>query len=183
MTRRTKGRTRRTSGTALSPAPAGGRATEFDKDVYKRAAIERLQLANELHEQGTLYRERYVMACYVAGLAVECILLAYLAKTGLAREDRHDLRKLALRSGFWDAFADVPKRDRLSGVLQELATRWWANSHRYRSEGELRAFLKGRGLFRIDGIYVKGDLVEYCSRLAVNSANELVAAGVEKWKP
>lgn len=188
MSRRPKARRPHPSGASAPPAPAGGRATEFDKDVYREAAIERLELANELHLQAGERRQvpeqtyHYVMACYIAGLAVECILLAYLSRRGLPREDRHDLRPLAQRSGFLDNFADTAERDHLAAVLEELATEWWVNSHRYRSEAEFRRFLARKQNYKTQGKYVKGDIVKYCSGAAVNAANEIVAAGVRKWK-
>jgi hypothetical protein len=119
------------------------------------------------------------MADYVAGLAVECILLAYLERKGLARQDRHDLLKLAKRSGFLESFRDEESRDRLAGALHDVATRW-ANSHRYRSEDSLRTFLTKRKMYRVGRRHIR-NVVEFHAREISSAANAIVAAGVENW--
>ena len=51
-------------------------AEEDYAEIYYEAAKEHRDLALELHEAG-----RYVMAHYLSGLAVECILRAYQYST------------------------------------------------------------------------------------------------------
>ena len=73
-------------------------AEEDYAEIYYEAAKEHKALAQELHEAG-----RYVMAHYLAGLAVECILRAYHYRLSPVFSGRHNLQTL-----YWDAqFDDV----------------------------------------------------------------------------
>jgi HEPN domain-containing protein len=151
-----------------------GATDDFNAEVYRRAALERIEAANSLYEQ-----QSYVLAYYIAGVAVECMLLAYLRKSGQRRDDRHDLRQLVERSGFLNAFSDQDTKDALTADLSEVVLRW-SNSHRYRSLDALRKYLNRRPeLF--EGGRVK-DVVKYQSGIIVDAANRIVGAGVRRWK-
>jgi HEPN domain-containing protein len=142
----------------------------FGPEVYRTAAEEHLTVSHELYRSG-----RYVLAHYVAGLAVECTLRAYrrLASTF---DDRHDLWKLARHSTF---LADVPPKSlaSITAALGEVVTRW-QNSHRFRSEHSLRRYLLDRNLH----LRIKGDFVKESARRIVNAASDLVTLGAMQWK-
>ena len=70
-------------------------AKEDYAQIYLEAAQEHKTLAFELHEA-----RRYVMAHYVAGLAVECILRAYRYRFDPVFDSRHDLQALYSASRF-----------------------------------------------------------------------------------
>jgi HEPN domain-containing protein len=67
------------------------RTTEsgFNEEVYLTPASEHITAAFELLEA-----ERYALAYYVAGLAVECVFRAYATMVGAEHDDKHDLRRL-----------------------------------------------------------------------------------------
>lgn len=69
----------------------------FGADSYKAAAHEHVNAARELYN-----RQRYALAHYVAGLAVECMLRAYRCRIDSVFDSRHDLHDLARKSGFLD---------------------------------------------------------------------------------
>src|SRR5690349_4076573 len=70
---------------------------EFSAEHYYRAALERISQARHLYRQGD---GNYALAMYTAGLAVECMLRAFMLKKGKREfESRHDLLLLAKESG------------------------------------------------------------------------------------
>jgi len=142
---------------------------EFRAETYYGAAREHITVAVELHES-----QRFGLAHYVAGLAVECMLRAFKSRLDPVLDERHDLYQLA-RSG---RFLDGVPQDRLPRIAAELGvivTRW-DNGHRYRSESALRKFLTKRRLF-----LGKGDLLRNSSRRIVNAAVEVVTIGAQLW--
>jgi HEPN domain-containing protein len=143
----------------------------FDPEVYRTAAEEHLTVLRELYGSG-----RYVLAHYVAGLAVECTLRAYRFRLASTFDDKHDLWKLARHSTF---LVDVPPKNlaSITAALGEVVTRW-ENQHRFRSEHSLRRYLLDRNLH----LRIKGDFVKESARRIVNAAFELVTWGAMQWK-
>ena len=137
-------------------------------EIYKEAAREHVTVAEEMYLTG-----RYVLAHYLSGLAVECILRAYQYRISSVFSGRHDLRAL-----YNDAQLGtiVPTEDetQVSMALLEV-TRRWSNSHRYRSEAALRLFLLRANLGRT------GKFVRESSRKIVNAVATIVKIGVLQW--
>lgn len=148
---------------------------EFTVDVYRRAAQSNMEFMNELYTSGHI-----VAAYYLAGVAVECVLLSYLLDAGLQREDHHNLIQLEQRSGFIRGFSNEATQEDLTADLAEMAS-LWQNSHRYRSEELLRKFLNRRGLFEVDGKRVKGDIVKFHAVRILDAATRIVTYGVQRW--
>ena len=65
-------------------------------ETYRYAVKENLERAQELFGA-----EQYFLAHYLAGLAVECHLRAYLRRKTSEFDSRHDLRDLATESGYY----------------------------------------------------------------------------------
>ena len=137
-------------------------------EIYKEAAQEHKTLAVELHAAG-----RYVMAHYVAGLAVECILRAYQYRLSPIFTGRHDLQAL-YRDAQFAAILAPDDEEKIISALTEIARRW-SNSHRYRSERALRLFLRRANLGHT------GKFVRESSRRIVDAAIVIVDQGVLKW--
>lgn len=145
-------------------------AREFRSETYKIAAEEHITVAVELHTS-----QRFALAHYVAGLAVECMLRAFKSRLDPILDERHDLNRLARRGRFFDRASET-RLPILAAWLGEVVTRW-DNGHRYRSESALRKFLTKRRLF-----VGKGDLLTNSSRRIVNAAVEVVTYGAQQWK-
>src|SRR5947209_12246097 len=79
---------------------------DFTADHYFRASVERMSQAHHLYRKG---KGSYALAMYAAGLAVECLLRAYLVKRKREFESRHDLLLLFKESGILDADPDKLK--------------------------------------------------------------------------
>jgi HEPN domain-containing protein len=139
-------------------------------DTYRRAAGERAAEALALHEAGS-----HVLAHYVAGLAVECVLRAYRLRLDPHFESRHDLPRLCKEARFYD-FLPQGDVERVSAAVTEVALRW-SNSHRYRDRRELRHWLAAGGQDR----RVRGDVVKYSSRRIVDAATDIVTAEDLRW--
>jgi hypothetical protein len=116
-----------------------------------------------------------VLAHYVAGLAVECLLRAYRLRLDTAFDERHDLRELAKHSGFWEI---VPGHQRKAiGVKFSEVMERWQNNHRYRCEDSLKRFLKQKKLYS----KIKGNFVKESSRKIVDAALDVVTIGAKAW--
>jgi len=124
-----------------------------------------------------LGERRFVLAHYVAGLAVECIIRAYRTRLSAVFDERHDLYELARAARFFELFP-ANRAPALSAAFGIVVAQW-VNTHRFRSEASLRKFLTEHRLFR----GIKGDLLAARSRMIVNAAWELVNIGVSKWQP
>jgi hypothetical protein len=111
---------------------------------YMNAAAERIDSAFKLLEQSS-----FVLAIYIAGVAVECVFRAYHARRSLEFDSRHDLFKWSIKSGFDRVIKPIvlsPEQQNVSETfvvaLNEL-TKSWPNSYRYYSEKSLlRCYLK-----------------------------------------
>ena len=153
------------------------RSTEsgFNELVYLAAAQEHLPVAEQL-----LLAQRYVPASYLAGVAVESILLAYQTRAGNAHDAGHDLFRLAENGHFWDGMSRRQKQA-ISGELNEVALRW-RNNHRYRSERAFRSWLTANRLFRIGGLSTTvQDVVVFNAERLMDSAQRVVEVGVARW--
>ena len=91
------------------------------------------------------------------------------------------LYRLARISGFLEVLPE-DERGRAWAALGDVALRW-TNTHRYRSEAELRTFLVGAGLFRMPGgAGRRGELVKANVEAVVWGATTLVTMGEQRWK-
>jgi hypothetical protein len=144
---------------------------EFTAKVYRKAAVERAGSLRRLYDN-----REYVLAIYVAGVAVECMFRAYRAKVDPEFSSRHDLSELARESQIADHVPNALAA-RYAADLAVVAWRW-SNSHRYRSDAAVRKFLKRAGLDR----GIKGDALKENAHRAVNSAVDLVKLGERLWK-
>lgn len=141
------------------------------QDTYFEAAKENLETAQWLHEQAHYYTSHYF-----SGLAVECMLRAYLRRITKDFESRHDLYELAKEARFFDI---VPRniQEEYGAKLQELNQRWRSN-HRYFSERQVKDYWNS---IRAD-YGTKGDAIKQASRVVFNLADSIVSMGVVKWQ-
>ena len=139
-----------------------------EAETYKEAAREHITVAQEMYLTG-----RYVLAHYLSGLAVECILRAYQYRLSPVFSGRHDLRALYNDAQF--GIIVTPDEEAQVCVALLEVTRRWSNSHRYRSEAALRLFLLRANLGRT------GRFVRESSRKIVNAAAIIVEIGVLQW--
>jgi hypothetical protein len=159
---------------------------DFTADHYYRAGVERISQAQHLFRSGKGY---YALAMYAAGLAVECLLRAYLVRRTRAFESRHDLLLLLKESGILDL---APERLRALGLsaqqIQEhqktLASTvnevfvLWRNNYRFASEARLLAHLKRMKLYQ----RAKGDLLKAKAAELLKAAQRFVDKGVLQWQ-
>ncbi len=139
-------------------------------ETYREAAQEALERAFWLHSN-----EKYFLAHYVAGLAVECHLRAYLRSRTDEFTARHDLRLLAEESNFYNI---VPQglEEKFSDDFETLNLRWRSN-HRYYSE---RQFLDHMNVIKAE-YNKKGDRWKNLSRTLYNLADNIIRQGEAKW--
>lgn len=140
-------------------------------ETYRNAGAEHVTVARELYDSG-----RFVLANYVAGLAVECVLRGYRVMMEPEFDSRHELDKLYKIARFADI---VPARrvEEVTALLGDVVS-LWANDHRFLSEAALRKRWTKRRLY--EGI--KGDFVKERTRQLLNAASEIVNSGVARWK-
>jgi hypothetical protein len=131
----------------------------LNADVYLTAAQEHVTVAHELYNS-----RRYVLAHYVAGLAVECLFRAYRCRVDKTFDEKHDLQNLAKAGRFFSVIP--PQQIQIIGAALGVVVSQWQNGHRYRSAASLRSFLAEHKLY----LRIKGDFVKENTRRVVDAA-------------
>ncbi len=158
---------------------------DFTADHYFRASLERMTQAQYLYRGG---EGHYALSMYAAGLAVECLLRAYMVKRKREFESRHDLLLLFKESGILDPSPDRLKARGLtdSQVLEHEKTMWssvnevfllWRNNYRFASEERLLAHLKKMKLYH----RAKGGVLKARAADLLEAAERFVAKGLLQW--
>ncbi|QTA92650.1 HEPN domain-containing protein [Desulfonema magnum] len=142
----------------------------FRPEHYLEAAYERIDAARKLHNE-----RHYPEAIYFAGVAVECLLLAYRTRENSDFESRHDLRKLLKESGMTD-FIRQKDMIRLPALLGEVWSRW-KNNYRFASYGRLTSEFRRLKLDR----GIRGDALKLNSEIVIRNAIEIINLGVRRW--
>lgn len=139
-------------------------------DSYFAAALEHIATARQLHEAGDYY-----LAHYLAELAVECRLRAYLRNAERFDAD-HNVDQLAQKSGFYNI---VPLFQRETyGVKFFEINRRWRSAHRYFTATKVQGYL-----FSVSAeAGAKGDLFKNSSRTLLNLSLEIINLGELKWR-
>lgn len=139
-------------------------------ETHRFAAREHRKRAYALHES-----KDYFLAHYIAGLAVECHLRAYLRLVTNEFDSRHDLRELAKESGFYGI---VPRRLREEFIsdFDTLNLRWRSNQRYYSKRQFLDYMTEIRAEFR-----QSGDRWKNVSRRLLGLANKVTEQGEAKW--
>ncbi len=138
---------------------------------YYRAAFERIKDANLLHDE-----ERFPLAMYASGLAVECLLRAFRVLRDPTFDARHDLVLLWKQTALGDVRRETTYKQ-IHDLLAEINKRW-QNSYRFASNDEVRSSLKKSRQDR----GVKGDLVKYNSKKLYEAAKNFLKIGEQQWK-
>lgn len=138
--------------------------------IYRDAAGEHVTVGQELYDNG-----HYVLATYVSGLAVECMLRAYRHMIDPEFDARHEVGRLFKLARFADA---VPIRDQEAvGAALGTVMVLWSNSHRFLTLAALRKQWADSGFYR----RIKGDFVKDLVRRIINAAELIVAVGEARW--
>jgi HEPN domain len=159
---------------------------DFTADHYFQASVERIRQAHRLYREGKGY---YALAMYAAGLAVECLLRAYVVKRKREFESRHDLLLLFKESGILNV---DPAKIKARGLTDEQIEEhqqalWssvnvvfivWRNNYRFASEARLLAHLKKMKLYQGK----KGDLLKAKAHDLLKAAQEFIDKGVFQWR-
>jgi HEPN domain-containing protein len=160
---------------------------DFTADHYFRAALERMSQAQRLYREGT---GNYAFAMYAAGLAVECMLRAFILRRRKTEfESRHNVLLLAKASGMLNVDRDMLKKRGLTDEQIEEHQKalsasvndvfiLWRNNYRFASEDRLRAHIKKMSLY--EG--VKGDPLKANALRLLNAAQRLIEKGVIQWR-
>ena len=144
-------------------------------EEYRRAADSRIEDATALMERG-----RSALAHYAAGVAVECMMYAYLCRRGLPIEKHHDLLRNALRAEFFDSLPeDAPTSTGVRAALSEVRLRW-LNNHRYRSDDDLLRWLSKEA--KLDSGVGQRKKLRYSTSRIIEAALEVVTAGRLAWQ-
>ena len=139
-------------------------------ETYRDAATEHVTVARELYDS-----DRHVLANYVAGLAVECMLRGYRMMVDPEFDSRHDIDKLYKLARFADV---VPSREveEVTAALGEVIA-LWSNEHRFVSYAALRRRWTKRKLYQ----GIRGDFVKELNRRLLNAASKIVSTGAARW--
>lgn len=159
---------------------------DFTADHYFRAGVERMSQAQHLYREGAGF---YSLAMYAAGLAVECLLRAYMVKQKREFESRHDLILLFKESGILAVDADKLKAKGLTDeqIQTHQKVLWssvndvfilWRNNYRFASEARLLTHLKKMKLYK----GAKGDILKAKAYDLLKAAQRFIDKGVLQWR-
>lgn len=137
---------------------------------YLDASRSRADTARRLHEA-----QRYSASIYFAGIAVECLLRAYVVRRDPRFDSRHDLMYLFKRSGI-EEFITPEDRIHIGAWLGEVWSKW-KNDYRYASDDRLRTEFKRLQHDRD----IKGDYLKENSRRVLEAALQLRTKGELRW--
>ena len=137
---------------------------------YFDAGLDHLSQALWLHDQ-----EHYYLSHYHSGLAVECMLRAYMRRLMVQFRARHDLNLIATDGQFYDLVPDDEVAE-WSSRIAAVNLRWRSNE-RYMGETELWSYLDG--LKHDQGMV--GRQAEHESHLLLRRAFAIVMLGRMKW--
>jgi HEPN domain-containing protein len=160
----------------------------FEPNDYYQASLERLQQARDYYHRDTrleLTTNHHPLAFYLCGVAVECMLRAFITLRTKEFDGRHDLEILLNESELLDQ-PSVPGLDQenLERLKKELGgavgflNRLWNNSLRYASEARIRSSLHERGFDR----KIKGDPLKENLRKLLESSSRIIDRGVILWE-
>ena len=139
-------------------------------ETYRDAATEHVTVARELYDS-----DRLVLANYVAGLAVECMLRAYRLKIDPEFDSRHDIDKLYKLARFADVIPSSEVEEVGAALGDVIAL--WSNENRFLSYAALRRRWTKRKLYK----GIRGDFVKERVRRLVNAASQIVTTGAVRW--
>jgi HEPN domain-containing protein len=139
---------------------------------YVDAAQERLSNAKRLYEAS-----QYSFALYAAGVAVECLLRAFIVRLVPILEEAHNLPML-LDASKIGLIVTPTENEQIYQAVGVLARRW-KNDLRYTSNNRLRRRLKKLKLDR----GIRGDFLKENCRIAIDMAATILRIRVKKWKP
>lgn len=142
----------------------------FRSEHYLEAAKERVFSAFRLYESS-----RYSAAIYLAGVAVECLLRAYIVRKTPEFDEKHDLTALMKKSSIAEFIPTQQRRD-LGASLTVVWLRW-KNNYRYASISRLSSEFRDIGLFT----GIKGDPLKENARKTLISTEKIINAGVLAW--
>ena len=117
-----------------------------------------------------------VLAMYLAGLAVECIVQAFALHSGASPDARHDLAR-------WLARCPTRLQSSLKGNAgREWTTvlALWDNGLRYLSRGGLLGYLRRKGLARgVSG--GPSAIIRTNAKLLVHASETVCKRGIAQW--
>lgn len=115
---------------------------QFGTKTYRAGALERIGDAAVLLENGHL-----AGAVYYAGFAVECMLRSLVWLKDKQLDERHDLRRLAVRIESLGLLRRGENDEGYVGMIQGIAARWHNNMRFAASDQLARRWLKA-GILR-----------------------------------
>ena len=140
-------------------------------ESYRDAAADRLNESHVAYTNG-----HYVLAVYLAGVAVECVFRASAQKAGVGFDSKHDLPKWLKAS----QFAEVANERQARAVASHVVELWrrWKNKYRYADAIAYRRALRKLDPSLIDGI--KGDPVKENARRALDAASGILTRALRR---
>jgi hypothetical protein len=143
----------------------------YQPNVLYLASIERMAAARRMIDEKP---HDYVLACYLAGLAVESILQALALHEGAAHDAKHSLSK-------WLSKCPCALHDALKGLAEwNLLVALWDNGIRYLSYDGLLGYFRKKD-------YVKGkkggveSIVRGVTKNLVDAAELVQKKGLAVW--
>ena len=164
------------------------KSVEFKPDDYYEASLERIKQAQDVYRRSATLEfttNHHPVAYYHCGVAVECMLRAFITLRTKEFDGRHDLMLLLDESGLLDLSDSTGLDDESLGRLKRKfggdvgrVNRLWNNSLRYASEARIRSYLHELKFDR----GIKGDPLKENLRRLLESSSRIIEGGVMLWE-
>ncbi|HKP94879.1 MAG TPA: hypothetical protein VJ385_03885 [Fibrobacteria bacterium] len=146
-----------------------GKGIRFRPEEYYEASHERLRAGIALHQNS-----EYSSSIYLFGVAIECILRAYITADSKEFDEKHVLPRLFTSSGI-ENLVDDKIRQKMAAAMGNVWARW-KNDFRYASRRKIEGIYRKSNLPK-----PKGDFLKENSRIILDAASLIVTKGIEKW--
>ena len=160
----------------------------FEPSDYYRASLERIKQSRDFYRKDSKKDpsiNHHPLAFYTCGVAVGCMLRAFITLKSKEFDGRHDLNLLLIQSGLLDLKPNSKLGDdELFRLKKEFGgavgrvNRLWNNSLRYASEARLRTYSRELGFDR----GFKGDPLKENLRQLLESSSRVIDRGVLLWE-
>ncbi len=134
------------------------------------AAISRIETATIL-----LRNKRYSASIYIAGVAVECVLRAFIENYELKRFDtEHRIGKLCKHRSIDPFYKSNSSMDQCFDTM----INYWDNKYRYADDVKLMTFYQARGLVKHSELRDSKKLAKFAND-CVTAASKIIIKGQE----
>ena len=149
--------------------------TNFTSNDYYSASLTRYDDLQHL----ILEPKSIIFSIYCAGVAIECMLRAYITKYTLEFDSKHDLEKLYEKSQIASKLSNNEK-EQLSTAIKRV-NKFWNNNLRYTSEKRIKRVIAHEIIRKHTNSKDISNYIKNVYSDIFNATELIITKGKEKW--